>query len=578
MSETLTRSSLAGHAGTEAARTTGTRARSWFAVGTAIFVILLHVVGFTPSAVEPAVRNGPPSATVLAHLFLGAAWLLLFMAQTVLVATRRTATHRRLGAVAPFLTLAMVILVVATVTDEARRGYDFSGDISRGAFAPGMALTAKERVEAATVGMLAPLLATLNFVFLVGVGLWYRRRPEIHSRLMLLSLLSLALVPLIHLGGHTIGHWPSLHGAITTAIPLLGNALLFVVAGRDWIVQRRIHPISLWVPIALIVEFGLVVGLVTPTSGWRRAAEWLAGSAQLEVGAVQSGKNPSMEHAALMTPQEFLALPRLEPDHQLAYGDDPTQIGHLRIPSGTGPFPIVVLIHGGCWREPFASLHSIGPIGDTLKIEGIATWNIEYRRLPQPGSGWPGTYLDIARGVDHLRTLAPTYRLDLNRLVIVGHSAGGHLAMWAASRSRIEPGSDLYVANPIKPSGVINLAGTMDMSVNIENMAKACDAPVVHDMLGGTPAEVPYRYAESSVFRLLPIGVSQVLMWGEHEEFVPHVLAQTHIDAATQEGDPAVLLVAPGVGHFEIATTLEPSWPILRGAIISLLDGRLPAP
>lgn len=280
MSETLTRSSLDGRADRVAVSTPrgATRRQSWFAVGTATFVILLHIVGFGPSAGEFAVRNGPPSPLVLAHVFAAGAWLLLFLGQTVLVATRRTATHRRLGLVGPFLMLAMVALIVLTVVDEAARGYDFSGDISRGAFAPGAVPTAEQRVEAATVGMLAPLLAAVNFTVLVAAGLWNRRRPEVHGRLMLLSLLSLGFVPLIHLGGHTIGHWPSRYGIIKTATPILGLALLFVVAGRDWIAHRRIHPVSLWVPIALIVEFG-VAALVTPTSGWRRVAEWLVGSA-----------------------------------------------------------------------------------------------------------------------------------------------------------------------------------------------------------------------------------------------------------------------------------------------------------
>ena len=278
----------------------------------------------------------------------------------------------------------------------------------------------------------------------------------------------------------------------------------------------------------------------------------------------------------LMTPSEFQALPTGEPDHQLAYGDQPAQIGHLRVPPGAGPFPVVVLIHGGCWRG-YGTLRELGPVGDMLRDDGIASWNIEYRQPPQPGGGWPGTFLDIARGVDHLRALAGTYPLDLNRVVILGHSAGGHLAMWAASRARLGPNSDLYIPNAIKPTGVINLAGTMDLSVNIASVETACQAPVVHDLLGGAPADVPVRYVESSVFKLLPIGVPQVMLWGEHEPFVPHAFARAQVDAATKAGDRAVLLVVPGVGHFEIATTQEPSWPTLRGAVLSLLDGRLPA-
>lgn len=279
MSETLTRSSIADRtsAGPVSTSRAGARTRSWFAVGTAAFVILLHFTGFGPSTVDPAVRNGPPSAMVIAHVVVAGAWLLLFLTQTMLVATGRTAIHRRLGVVGPFLTLAMVALIVSTVIADSRRGYDFSGDLLRGAFAPGTAPVGDELLRAAAIGMLAPLLAALNFTLTVAAGLWYRRRPEIHSRLMLLSLLSLTIVPVIHMGGHMIAHWPSQYGVITTMIPVVGNALLFIVAGRDWITRRRIHPISLWVPIALIVEFGLVVGLLTPTPAWRRVAEWLVG-------------------------------------------------------------------------------------------------------------------------------------------------------------------------------------------------------------------------------------------------------------------------------------------------------------
>jgi acetyl esterase/lipase len=281
--------------------------------------------------------------------------------------------------------------------------------------------------------------------------------------------------------------------------------------------------------------------------------------------------------STLMGPHEFQALAYQPPDQTLSYGDDPAQIGELRLPSGAGPFPVVILVHGGCWRAPFADLREMGPIGDRLKEDGIATWNIEYRRLPQPGSGWPGTYLDIANGVDHLRTLAAEYRLDLDRVVIVGHSAGGHLAMWAASRSRVAPDSAVLTADPLKPLGVINLAGTMDMSVNIENMETSCQAPVVHEMLGGGEADAPDRYRDASAFKLLPIGVRQVVVLGEHETFIPRPLAEAHVEAAKAAGDEAALLIAPAVGHFEIAAPSTSAWPMVHDSILALLDGKLPA-
>jgi acetyl esterase/lipase len=153
---------------------------------------------------------------------------------------------------------------------------------------------------------------------------------------------------------------------------------------------------------------------------------------------------------------------------RVEYGPDPNQFGELRIPAGRGPHPVVVLIHGGCFKAAYASLRDLAPMGDALKAQGIATWNVEYRRLGQPGGGWPGTHQDVGRAVDQLRALAETYRLDLNRVVIVGHSAGGHLAMWAASRSRIPTSSALYANDPLKVRGVVDLAGPVDLSANID--------------------------------------------------------------------------------------------------------------
>lgn len=109
----------------------------------------------------------------------------------------------------------------------------------------------------------------------------------------------------------------------------------------------------------------------------------------------------------------------------------------LRVPSGPGPHPVAVLIHGGCFKAAYATLRDLAPMADALKATGIATWNIEYRWLGEPGGGWPGTYLDVGRAVDHLRALAGQHPLDLGRVVVVGHSAGGHLATWAAARARV---------------------------------------------------------------------------------------------------------------------------------------------
>jgi acetyl esterase/lipase len=211
-------------------------------------------------------------------------------------------------------------------------------------------------------------------------------------------------------------------------------------------------------------------------------------------------------------------------------------------------------------------------MGDALKALGIATWNVEYRRLGQPGGGWPGTHQDVGRAVDQLRALAETYRLDLNRVVVVGHSAGGHLAMWAASRSRIPPSSALYVNDPLKVRGVVDLAGPVDLSANIDGYEGLCKDTVITSLLGGTPATEPERYAQASPRRLLPLGVPQVLILGQYEEFVPLALAQEYVAAARQAGDTVQLEVISGVGHFEIASPQASTWPRVRSSIRALLE------
>ena len=271
-----------------------------------------------------------------------------------------------------------------------------------------------------------------------------------------------------------------------------------------------------------------------------------------------------------MKPADLGKLPMPPADHTLSYGQDSNQIGELRLPVGRGPHPIVVLVHGGCWMPQAARY--LAAMGDTLKSDGIASWSIEYRRLGQPGGGWPGTYLDVGHAIDHLRGLAAPYKLDLNRVVVLGHSAGGHLAMWAGTRQRISARSPLFISKPLRVRGVINLAGTIDMTANIAHYEEMCRGPVVTDLMGGTPSAVPERYKEASANTMLPLRVPQILIWGDHEDFVPQPLAEQYVSAATRAGDRARLVLVPAAGHFETASPLTAAWPIVREAIRSLLS------
>jgi acetyl esterase/lipase len=277
-----------------------------------------------------------------------------------------------------------------------------------------------------------------------------------------------------------------------------------------------------------------------------------------------------------MTPGELQKLPSQQPDHRLAYGSDSSQYGELRLPAGPGPHPVAVLIHGGCFKAAYATLRDLAPMADALKSAGIATWNIEYRRVGQPGGGWPGTYLDVGQAVDHLRKLAPQHGLDTNRAVIVGHSAGGHLAMWAAGRARVPDGSAIHSAHPLSVRGVLDLAGPLDLSQNIAGYEGLCRDTVITSLLGGSPATAPERYAQASPRQLVPLGVPQVILMGEHEDFVPRSLAEEYVRAATQAGDQARLIVIPGVGHFEIASPQATTWPQVESVIKSLLQPNSP--
>jgi acetyl esterase/lipase len=289
-------------------------------------------------------------------------------------------------------------------------------------------------------------------------------------------------------------------------------------------------------------------------------------------GIAMTMQGAAVPKPALMIPGELEKLPARPPDHRIAYGNDTNQFGELRVPAGRGPHPVAVLVHGGCWKAEYATLRDLASMGDALEDAGIASWNIEYRRLRQDGSGWPGSYRDIGAAIEHLREVAPKHALDLTRVVIVGHSAGGHLAMWSAIRHRLTASSDLYVPNPLPIQGVINLAGTIDMTQNIADMEAGCRDTVVTSLLGGSPESVPARYREVSATAMLPLGVAQVLVWGEHENFVPLPLARSYVTAAVKAGDKARLLVVPAVGHFEPASPLSTSWPTVLAAIRELLS------
>ncbi|HEY5801586.1 MAG TPA: alpha/beta hydrolase, partial [Burkholderiaceae bacterium] len=181
---------------------------------------------------------------------------------------------------------------------------------------------------------------------------------------------------------------------------------------------------------------------------------------------------------------QFIAIERAAPTLQLAYGAAPSQQIDVFIPAGQGPHPVAVLIHGGCWSAATAGREQLRHLGAELARDGIAVWSIGYRRANEAGGGYPGTYLDVADGIDTLRTHATRHGLDLARSVLVGHSAGGHLALWAAARGGLERGSALYRAAPYTPHTTIALAGIGDLAAFRPQIPVICGDGIAEPLLG----------------------------------------------------------------------------------------------
>jgi len=294
------------------------------------------------------------------------------------------------------------------------------------------------------------------------------------------------------------------------------------------------------------------------TSGWMRACCALT---ILLTGCAAQDKP--------LTPDDITALPSTPANQRIAYGQAPEQFGDLRLPPGKGPFPVVVVIHGGCWGE-YADASMLANLASTLTKRGVATWNLEYRRLQNPGGGWPGTFQDIAAGVDDLRAVARAYPLDLKRVVTIGHSSGGHLALWAAARRGLPASSPLYRADALPLRGVVSLGGVADLRSFVEYGRGPCGDRHIR-LMGGLPADVPDRYAQGSPGELLPLGVPQRLIYGAKDKSVPHRLFVAYETAAKKKGDDVQVIILNNSAHFEMLSPQKESWPQVESAILTLL-------
>lgn len=253
---------------------------------------------------------------------------------------------------------------------------------------------------------------------------------------------------------------------------------------------------------------------------------------------------------------------------RISYGPEDAQFGRLYLPEMPGLHPVVILIHGGYWRARY-DLTLMDGLAEDLGARGYAAWNIEYRRVGYAGGGWPGTFLDVARAADYLRVLATRYSLDLRKVVPIGHSAGGHLALWLAARPRIPPGSPIASASipanegeqagPLPLAGAISLAGVL----NLETAWKLhLSNDAVVELLGEGFPDATERYAVASPAALLPLGIAQVLVHGTKDEHVPIEISRAYAQEARAAGDPITYLELEGIDHFDVIDPRSSAWKV----------------
>lgn len=263
-------------------------------------------------------------------------------------------------------------------------------------------------------------------------------------------------------------------------------------------------------------------------------------------------------------------------DHRIHYRGGDVQFGDLWLPVvAAHAAPVVVFLHGGWWKAKYG-LEYAGHLCAALKREGFAVWSLEYRRVGQAGGGWPGTFEDVADGFDYLSVLQRTYALDLKRIVVMGHSAGGHLAYWLAGREHLP-----FTGELLRPSrgmlplrGAIGLAGAVDLRMVYD---LAGDGEFAHDrteivnFMGAAPMELPARYRAGNPGELLPLNVTQVLIQGSDDDQIPPEVPRLWAERGRKMGEKVQVEIVRGAGHLDVADPETKCWPVVLGAVRQLL-------
>jgi len=311
--------------------------------------------------------------------------------------------------------------------------------------------------------------------------------------------------------------------------------------------------------------FVAIIGLVSACNSNQKEVKTDTVTSKEQVTTTLSKQNYSSHNVPW---SEISSFDKVDFDYLVPYGEATLQIGELRTPLSTkDTFPLVIFIHGGCWLSDFNLDHVSAVCADLVK-EGYAVWTPEYRRVGDEGGGYPNTFKDIQASVDFARTLADIYPLDLEKVVVMGHSAGGHLALWLATQQNLAKNSRLYNPNPLPLKGAIALAGITDLKA-YDEVGNDCSTAVVK-LMGGPAAEMDARYYKSSPINLLPTDIPIRLVHGNKDNIVP--ISQSEAFAKKAKGGDIEVLTIDGGGHFDMVSPYSEAWKVIKEELAEMMS------
>ncbi len=277
---------------------------------------------------------------------------------------------------------------------------------------------------------------------------------------------------------------------------------------------------------------------------------------------------------SLLTWNDLLSRDRPAPTTSIRIGDGDTDIVDLWLPETPGPHPVVLMVHGGCWQKAIADRTLMNYAAEDLRQRGLAVWNIEYRGVDETGGGYPGTYLDVARAADALRDQAERYDLDPNRVAGIGHSAGGHLVTWLATRAALPDTSPLDNADPLSLLGVINSGGLADLEVSVNVTQYDCLGAIIDDLIGSPSDARENAFSDTSPAELLPVPGTFVSISGAMDRISPPGLADEIAAKDRAANGSGQSIIVAGNNHVDLIAPGTEAWEVQAALLQDMLAPR----